>query len=160
MRARARKQTPTILRLNLSFRSRLSASASTDMRQRSVAPDVTSMRLSIPKPTSETLPATTPAAIPMRPSKLFHAIPRDGEIFHSLSAMGNSLARNRQLTHGRKACESSTFYPAAEGGSLSTPQNLCWVLRSQSARLTHPSQGWCMSRAHGSQHVYFQSTPM
>ena len=49
-------------------------SASTDMRHNSVASDVTSIRLSIPKPTSEMLPASVPAPMPIRPSRLFQAI--------------------------------------------------------------------------------------
>src|SRR5437016_7388555 len=72
--ARARKQTPTILRLTLSFLSRLSTSESTDILHSNVAPDVTSMKLSIPKPTREMLPETAPAAIATKPSRKFHTI--------------------------------------------------------------------------------------
>ena len=37
-------------------------------------PDVTSMKLSIPKPTSEMLPANVPATKATRPSRLFQAM--------------------------------------------------------------------------------------
>jgi len=67
------KQNPTILRLSRSFRSRFCRSASTDILQSKVAPDVTSIKLSNPKPTSEMLPATSPAVTPTRPSRLFQA---------------------------------------------------------------------------------------
>jgi len=43
------------------------------MRHSSAAPDVISMKLSIPKPTSETLPATAPAMTATKPSRQFHA---------------------------------------------------------------------------------------
>src|SRR6266487_2006552 len=59
--ARARKQIPTIRRLSRSFRSRVCSWASTDILQSNTAPDVTSMKLSIPKPIREMLPAITPA---------------------------------------------------------------------------------------------------
>jgi hypothetical protein len=72
--ARAMKQVPTILILNRSFLSRLSSSASTDILHSSVAPEVTSMKLSIPKPTSEMLPAITPAMTATNPSRLFQPI--------------------------------------------------------------------------------------
>src|SRR5437899_9726995 len=68
------KQTPTILRLSFSFRSRLSTSESTNILHSNVAPDVTSMKLSIPKPTREMLPETAPAAIATKPSRKFHTI--------------------------------------------------------------------------------------
>src|SRR5438876_7161820 len=71
---RARKQKPTILRLSFSFRSRLSTSASTDILQSSTVPEVTSIKLSIPKPTSEMLTANAPATKATRPSRLFQAI--------------------------------------------------------------------------------------
>src|SRR5579863_2699687 len=68
------KQMPTILRLSFSFRSRLSTSESTDILQSSVVPEVTSMKLSIPKPTREMLPATIPAQTAISPSREFQAI--------------------------------------------------------------------------------------
>src|SRR5207247_11209413 len=72
--ASAMKHAPTILMMSLSLLSRRYPSASTDILQRSVAPDVTSMKLSIPKPTREMLPAIPPATTATRPSRLFHAI--------------------------------------------------------------------------------------
>jgi hypothetical protein len=72
--ASARKQTPTILSATLSFLSRRSTSKSTDILQSNAAPDVTSIKLSIPNPTREMLPAIPPARIATSPSRLFHAI--------------------------------------------------------------------------------------
>src|ERR1700688_1869564 len=72
--ARATKQMPTSLRLSFSVRSRLSTSASTDILQSNVAPDVTSMKLSIRKPTREMLHAMTPAATAIKPSRQFHTM--------------------------------------------------------------------------------------
>src|SRR5258708_28110520 len=65
---------PTILRLSFSFRSRFPTSASTDILHSSTLPDVTSIKLSIPNPTREMLPASAPATTATSPSKLFHAI--------------------------------------------------------------------------------------
>jgi hypothetical protein len=79
-----------------SFRSQLSTSASTDILQSNVAPDATSMKLSIPKPTREILPAITPAAMPINPSRLFQ---RNREIFQPLSAIGHRVPSNRRVTH-------------------------------------------------------------
>ncbi len=45
-----------------------------DIRNSSVAPDVTSMKLSTPKPTEEMLPAIAPATTAIRPSSTFQAI--------------------------------------------------------------------------------------
>jgi hypothetical protein len=47
-------------------------SESTDIRHSNTAPDVTSMKLSIPKPTSEMLPANAPAMTAVKPSRAFH----------------------------------------------------------------------------------------
>src|SRR5437660_8262834 len=47
-------------------------SASTDIRHSRTDPDVTSMELSIPKPTSEMLAANTPATTATKPSSAFH----------------------------------------------------------------------------------------
>jgi hypothetical protein len=68
------KQPPTTFTLNLSFCSRLFTSASTVIRQSNVAPETTSIKLSIPKPTREMLPEAVPATIAIKHSKLFHAI--------------------------------------------------------------------------------------
>src|SRR6185503_14413512 len=78
---KARKQVPTILRLSLSFRSRVCSSASTVILHSNVAPDVTSIKLSIPKPTSEMLPASAPAIRATRPSRLFHAMVKHSRRF-------------------------------------------------------------------------------
>lgn len=43
----------------------------TDIRHSKTDPDVTSMKLSIPKPTREMLPATTPAMTATKPSRVF-----------------------------------------------------------------------------------------
>src|SRR5882724_4838140 len=72
--ASRRKQTPTILSARLSFSSRRCTCASTDILHSRTDPDVTSMKLSIPKPTSEMLPAIVPATTATRPSMAFHAI--------------------------------------------------------------------------------------
>jgi hypothetical protein len=57
-----------------SFRSRSRTRASTDIRQSKTDPDVTSMKLSIPKPTREILPAISPATTAVNPSAVFQAI--------------------------------------------------------------------------------------
>src|SRR5882724_8755294 len=72
--ASRRKQTPTTLRARLSFSSRRCTSASTDILHSKTDPDVTSMKLSIPKPTSKMLPAIAPATTATRPSKAFHVM--------------------------------------------------------------------------------------
>src|SRR6266446_400392 len=72
--ASRRKQTPTTLSARLSFGSRRSSSASTDILHSKTDPDVTSMKLSIPKPTSEMLPAIAPATTATKPSKPFQAM--------------------------------------------------------------------------------------
>jgi hypothetical protein len=59
--ASARNEAPTICSVSFfSRRSRFGTSASVDIRHSSAAPDVTSMKLSTPKPTSEMLPAIAP----------------------------------------------------------------------------------------------------
>ncbi len=69
------KHTPTIRRLTFSFRSRSFSSSSTAILHINTPPDVTSMKLSIPKPTREMLPASTPAAAnATSPSRLFQTI--------------------------------------------------------------------------------------
>src|SRR5689334_6147279 len=49
-------------------------SASTAILQNNAAPDVTSMKLSIPNPTREMLPAIAPTTMATRPSRVFQAI--------------------------------------------------------------------------------------
>src|SRR5215469_15143628 len=66
-----KKQRPTIRNARFSFRSRSPTFASTDIRHSKTDPDVTSMKLSIPNPTSEMLPATRPAPTATMPSTAF-----------------------------------------------------------------------------------------
>lgn len=61
-------------KLSISLRSRFSASASTDILQSSTVPEVTSMKLSIPNPPREMLPASNPETMATRPSRVFHPI--------------------------------------------------------------------------------------
>jgi len=89
--ASRRKQTPTILSARLSFSSRRCTSASTDILHSKTDPDVTSMKLSIPKPTSEMLPAIAPATTATRPSKAFHAIVK----YSSLRPWRTAAVRSR-----------------------------------------------------------------
>src|SRR5262249_17864517 len=72
--ANARKLTPTMRSVSRSRRSRWHASASTAIRQSSAAPELTSMKLSTPNPTSEILPPSAPAPTATRPSRLFQPI--------------------------------------------------------------------------------------
>src|SRR5580765_7141061 len=72
--ASARKHAPTIFSVRASRRSRWQWSVSADIRHSSAAPDVTSMKLSTPNPTSDTLPASAPVVTPTRPSRLFQII--------------------------------------------------------------------------------------
>src|SRR6266446_4093804 len=72
--ASRRKQTPTILSARLSFSSRRCTCASTDILHSKTDPEVTSMKLSIPKPRGEMLPAIAPATTATRPSQAFHAL--------------------------------------------------------------------------------------
>src|ERR1700733_886733 len=62
------------LRLIFSFRSLRWMSESTDILQRSTEPETTSIKLSMPKPTREMLPASAPTMTATSPSTLFHAI--------------------------------------------------------------------------------------
>src|SRR5262245_525198 len=68
------KQTPTMRSVIASMRSRFSSSTSAESRHRSAAPEVTSIRLSKPKPTSAMLPAISPDRIATSPSREFHAM--------------------------------------------------------------------------------------
>src|SRR5437879_12500083 len=92
--ASAMKQAPTILMLSLSLLSRRCSSASTDILQRSVAPDVTSMKLPIPKPTREMLPAIPPATTATRPSRLFHAIVKYSSRIPRLAILSRVVANS------------------------------------------------------------------
>lgn len=95
-KASPRKHAPPILKLNLSLRSRFSTSVSTDIRHSRVAPDVTSRRLSIPKPTSEMLPASTPAPMPIKASTPFQTIVKCSRRFPPVS---RGLSRNCRVVH-------------------------------------------------------------
>ena len=107
--ARTRKQVPTIRRLRRSLRSRLSASASAPIRQRSAVPEMTSMRLSVPKPTREMLPAIAPAMTATSPSRVFHPIvkyssrfPRRAICWRIASSIAPRIAPVRQ---GLQRCD-------------------------------------------------------
>src|SRR5689334_21650750 len=71
-----RKQMPTIFRVSRSFCSRLSSSAMADKRHNTATAEVTSIKLSTPKPTRETLPAMIPVANAANPSRQFHPMVR------------------------------------------------------------------------------------
>lgn len=73
-RESTRKQIPTILRVNRSFCSRLSSPAISDKRHSKATAEVTSIKLSTPKPTREILPEMNPVANAANPSRLFHPI--------------------------------------------------------------------------------------
>jgi hypothetical protein len=68
----ATKQAPTILSVKRSFFSRLPSSAITDNRYSNATAEVTSIKLSTPKPTREILPEIIPVVNAANPSKLFH----------------------------------------------------------------------------------------
>lgn len=70
----AKKQTATILSVKRSFLSRFSSSAISDSRHNNATAEVTSIKLSIPKPTREMLPEIIPVANAVSPSRLFHPI--------------------------------------------------------------------------------------
>src|SRR5229473_1027542 len=89
--ASRRKLTPTILSARLSFTSRRCTSASTNILHNKTDPDVTSMKLSIPKPTSEMLPAIAPATTATKPSKAFHAMVK----YSSLRPWRTTAARSK-----------------------------------------------------------------
>src|SRR6266403_4629993 len=72
--ASTKKHTPTILNARLSFSSRRCTSASTDILQSNTEPEVTSIKLSTPKPTNEMLPAITPIKTASKPSIAFHVM--------------------------------------------------------------------------------------
>src|SRR3989442_1626032 len=92
--ASAMKQAPTILMLSLSLLSRRYSSASTDILQRSGAPDVSSMTLTIPNPTREMLPAIPPATTATRPSRLFHAIVKYSNRIPRLAILSRVVANS------------------------------------------------------------------
>src|SRR5215469_9686627 len=74
--ASSKKQIPTMRSVRRSFSSRRDASGSTDIRQSRAAPEVTSIKLSKPKPVSEILLAIAPSVSANKPSTAFHATVR------------------------------------------------------------------------------------
>lgn len=66
------KTAPTILSVKRSFFSRLSSSETTDSRHSNATAEVTSIKLSTPKPTREILPEIIPVINAPSPSRLFH----------------------------------------------------------------------------------------
>jgi len=86
----ARKQLPTILRVTRSFCSRLSSSAIRDKRHSNATAEVTSIKLSTPKPIREILPAMNPVAIAPIPSRLFHPIVKYSRRLPRRAMMANS----------------------------------------------------------------------
>jgi hypothetical protein len=99
--ASRRKQTPTILRARLSFNSRRCTSASTDILHNKTDPDVTSTKLSIPKPTSEMLPAITLATTATKPSNAFHAMVKYSSLRPWRTTAGRSKMALREGEGGR-----------------------------------------------------------
>src|SRR5713101_4548072 len=122
--ASRRKQTPTILRARLSFSSRRCTSASTDILHNKTDPDVTSMKLSIPKPTSEILPAIAPATTATRPSKAFHAMVK----YSSLRPRRTTAVRSKMAVSAIRA-----VYNVVEPVLVGFAANL--ALRDESERL-------------------------
>src|SRR5262245_8039438 len=66
---------------------------SQESRQRSAEPEVTSTRLSKPKPTSAMLPAISPNSIATSPSSEFHAMVKDSSWRPRRTRFAFSLAR-------------------------------------------------------------------
>ena len=131
--AKARKQAPTIFSARLSFLSRRCTSASTDIRHSNTDPDVTSMKLSIPKPTSEMLPAIAPATTATKPSKAFHAMVK----YSSLRPWRTIAGRSRRavslilavynLLRGDSWCRNSAFRVRGKGKDMGvTLEALCY----------------------------------
>lgn len=89
-RESTRKQIPTILRVNRSFCSRLSSSAISDKRHSKATAEVTSIKLSTPKPTREILPEMNPVANAANPSRLFHPIVKYSRRLPRCAMMANS----------------------------------------------------------------------
>jgi len=135
---------PTSFSARLSFPSRRCTSASTDILHSKTDPDVTSMKLSIPKPTSEMLPAIAPATTATKPSKAFHTMAkysslrpwrttavRSNMAVSAMSRVCNAPSQSRTKTCRTGSCHFGwpwrtlssrfTLYPSdrrAEGGSL------------------------------------------
>jgi len=73
-----------------SLLSRRCTSESTDILQSKTEPDVTSMKLSIPKPTNEMLPAKIPVATAIKPSSAFHTTVKYSSLRPRSTAAGRS----------------------------------------------------------------------
>src|SRR6266852_8550763 len=122
--ARHKKLMPTTCTARLSFNSRRRMSASTDILHSKTDPDVTSMKLSIPKPTSEMLPAMTPTATATRPSKAFHAMVK----YSSLRPRRTTAVRSKMAVSAIRA-----VYNVVEPVLVGFAANL--ALRDESERL-------------------------
>ena len=79
--ARARKHVPTIRSVACSIRLLYCSSASSDIRQSRAAAEVTSTKLSTPKPTRDMLPALAPATTATIPSRQFQPIVKYSSLF-------------------------------------------------------------------------------
>ena len=99
---------PTTLNARLSFHSRRSTSESTDMRHNNAEPDITSMKLSSPNPTRETLPATAPKLIASNPSIAFQTMVK------------YSSLRPRCAAAARTGMEFSLTHPVYKGDRFSS----------------------------------------
>lgn len=100
-------KTPTILTAHISFNSRPCTSESTDMRHSKTDPDVTSMKLSTPKPTSEMLPAIAPATTATRPSNAFHPIVK----YSSLRPRSTTAVRSTTVVSAITAVYNAPVFP-------------------------------------------------
>lgn len=89
--ASARKHAPTILSVKRSFFSRLSSSAMTDSRHNNAMAEVTSIKLSTPKPTREILPEIIPVVNAPSPSRLFHPMVKYSRRLPRRAAMAKSV---------------------------------------------------------------------
>ena len=79
--------------------------------------EVTSIKLSIPKPTSEILPAIRPAAVAMRPSAAFHAIVKYSSLFPRCTTAGRSNS---------KVSPMFAVYQSVSKNNAATPEVL-WI---------------------------------
>ena len=82
-----------------SIRSRYCSCASTDIRHISAAPEMTSIKLSTPKPTREILPAIKSRHNANDP---FEAVPGDGEILQPHASTSNHLTIYNRFCHADK----------------------------------------------------------
>jgi hypothetical protein len=89
--ASPRKQTPTILSVRRSVLSRFSALAMLDKHHSRATAEVTSIKLSTPNPTRETLPAMIPATTAASPSKMCHPMVRYSSRLPRRAIRANSM---------------------------------------------------------------------